>query len=84
MPLGRAPEPFSDSDWPFEVKWEQPRRFYGQTRSGYVIVFATADSRDSSRPDHAFGVENGFHVDVEGFHSAARFRQPGHRLDDEV
>jgi len=42
------------------------------------------EKTNSRRPKHALGVENGFHVDAEGFHSVARFRQPGHRLDDEV
>jgi hypothetical protein len=49
-----------------------------------VIAFATADSRDSSRSEHSLGVENRFHVDVEGFQIAARLGQAAYRLDGTV
>ena len=47
-------------------------------------ALSTGERTNSRHSEHALGVENRFYVDVEGFHSAARFRQPGHRLDDEV
>src|ERR1039458_4437127 len=53
-------------------------------RSATVIAFATADSRDSSRSEHSLGVENRFHVDVEGFQIAAHLGQAAYRLDDTV
>jgi hypothetical protein len=53
-------------------------------RSATVIAFATADSRDSSRSEHSLGVENRFHVDVEGFQIAAHLGQAAYRLDGTV
>ena len=49
-----------------------------------VIAFAAADSRDSSRSEHSLGVENRFHVDVEGFQIAGHLSQAAYRLDDTV
>ena len=48
------------------------------------IAFATADSRDSSHSEHSLGVENRFHVDVEGFQIAAHLGQAAYRLDGTV
>ena len=53
-------------------------------RSATVVAFATADSRASSHSEHRVGVENRFHIDMEGFQIAAHLGQAAYRLDGTV